>query len=123
MFQRRRQQNFGVYLLAYQLLNSGFIPPVTLLLIVFQIAVFLEIVPVFASLTLGKFYFSFLSCCLPKISFNVNNLSGKFTKQDFKIDWFVSYRRTSLPFSSSEVNQRWCLLEGKRKDIYSYNFC
>ncbi|VDN58408.1 unnamed protein product [Dracunculus medinensis] len=59
MFQRRRQQNFGVYLLAYQLLNSGFIPPVTLLLIVFQIAVFLEIVPVFASWTLGQI------CLLP----------------------------------------------------------
>ncbi|VDK52718.1 unnamed protein product [Anisakis simplex] len=43
--QRRRQQNFGVYLLAYQLLQNDYIPPVTLVAILFQMAVFLGFVP------------------------------------------------------------------------------
>lgn len=40
-----RQQNYGIYLLAYQLMNTNNIPPVTLLTIIFQIAVFLGFVP------------------------------------------------------------------------------
>ncbi|KHN84181.1 Conserved oligomeric Golgi complex subunit 6 [Toxocara canis] len=43
--QRRRQQNFGVYLLAYHLLQNDYIPPVTLAAILFQMAVFLGFVP------------------------------------------------------------------------------
>uniref|UniRef100_A0A915B2H5 Peptidase S54 rhomboid domain-containing protein n=2 Tax=Parascaris univalens TaxID=6257 RepID=A0A915B2H5_PARUN len=43
--QRRRQQNFGVYLLAYHLLQNEYIPPVTLAAILFQMAVFLGFVP------------------------------------------------------------------------------
>lgn len=43
--QRRRQQNFGVYLLAYHLLQNEYIPPVTLGAILFQMAVFLGFVP------------------------------------------------------------------------------
>lgn len=47
MFSRRsrQQQNYGVYLLAYQLLSSDYIPPVTLGAILFQVAVFLGFIP------------------------------------------------------------------------------
>lgn len=41
----RRQQNYGVYLLAYHLLNSEYIPPVTLGTILFQVAIFLGYIP------------------------------------------------------------------------------
>lgn len=42
---RRRQNNYGIYLLAYQLFNSHNIPPVTLTVILFQMAIFLGYVP------------------------------------------------------------------------------
>lgn len=42
---RRRQNNYGIYLLAYQLFNSRYIPPVTLIVIIFQMAVFLGYLP------------------------------------------------------------------------------
>lgn len=43
---RRRQNNFGIYLLAYELFNSRYIPPVTLIVIIFQLAVFLGYIPI-----------------------------------------------------------------------------
>ncbi|CAG9532891.1 unnamed protein product [Cercopithifilaria johnstoni] len=42
---RRRQNNYGIYLLAYQLFNSRNIPPVTLIAIIFQVAIFLGYLP------------------------------------------------------------------------------
>uniref|UniRef100_A0A0N5AFU8 Rhomboid domain-containing protein n=1 Tax=Syphacia muris TaxID=451379 RepID=A0A0N5AFU8_9BILA len=42
---RDRQRNYGVILLAYHLLNSDYIPPVTLGTILFQIIVFLGFIP------------------------------------------------------------------------------
>ncbi|EJW78842.1 hypothetical protein WUBG_10251 [Wuchereria bancrofti] len=42
---RRRQNNYGIYLLAYQLFNSRYIPPVTLAVIIFQMAIFLGYFP------------------------------------------------------------------------------
>uniref|UniRef100_A0A0R3RRX7 Rhomboid domain-containing protein n=1 Tax=Elaeophora elaphi TaxID=1147741 RepID=A0A0R3RRX7_9BILA len=42
---RRRQNNYGIYLLAYQLFNSHNIPPVTLVVIIFQMAIFLGYLP------------------------------------------------------------------------------
>lgn len=52
MFQNRnRQRNAGVMLLATQLLSSGPIPPVTLVSILLQVAVFLGFIP---SLNMSK---------------------------------------------------------------------
>ncbi|EJD74708.1 hypothetical protein LOAG_18018 [Loa loa] len=42
---RRRQHNYGIYLLAYQLFNSPNIPPITLAVIIFQMAIFLGYLP------------------------------------------------------------------------------
>lgn len=44
-YRHRRQRNYGVYLLAYQLFNSRSIPPVTLAAILFQVVIFLGYIP------------------------------------------------------------------------------
>ncbi|CAJ0584292.1 unnamed protein product, partial [Mesorhabditis spiculigera] len=43
--QRRQRDTYGVMLLAFQLMNSGPIPPVTLVTILAQIAIYLDFIP------------------------------------------------------------------------------
>lgn len=45
-YRPRRRPNYGVYLLAYQLFNGQYVPPVTLAAILFQVAAYLDFIPV-----------------------------------------------------------------------------